>query len=350
MSKTAREEFAKARVWQTTQNDARRIRQRVEAAQQDSTRAGVRWPFELIQNAHDAGPRDGDERVEIDFVLCDDRFVISHTGKPFVAQELSALLSGGSSKEFDSEETTGRFGTGFLVTHALSTRVDVDGTLITQEGSELFHIELMRDGDEKAIVNNIEQANESLEKAKPVSAAKINDHPTATFIYHNSDNDIAQRGLERLEQTLPYLYATCGKLGRVRIERFGETKCFEPGNTHNIEKDAFILTKTEVMSSRSGDTTSRIAVRIGNKYGQSALITVLGNCETDEHQVLLPSDGFPRVFVTFPITGTDYLPFNIVLDGSFAAQQERDGIAMNDRCSEFSGKTVKSPSYQRVMP
>ena len=82
MSKTAREEFKNARARQTTQNDARRIRQRVEAAQQGPARAGVRWPFELIQNAHDAGPRDGDERVEIDFVLCDDRLLYHTQGNP----------------------------------------------------------------------------------------------------------------------------------------------------------------------------------------------------------------------------------------------------------------------------
>ena len=120
MSELARAEFDDARIQQTTQNDARRIRQRVEAAQQGPARAGVRWPFELMQNAHDAGPREGDERVEIDFVLSDDQLTVSHTGKPFVAQELAALLSGGSSKEFDSEETTGRFGTGFLVTRAVN--------------------------------------------------------------------------------------------------------------------------------------------------------------------------------------------------------------------------------------
>ena len=109
MSKQALTEFDDARIQQTTKNDARRIRQRVEAALQGPTRAGVRWPFELMQNAHDAGPRDGDTRVKVAFAEEDDRLVVSHTGKPFVAQELAALLSGGSSKEFDSEETTGRF-------------------------------------------------------------------------------------------------------------------------------------------------------------------------------------------------------------------------------------------------
>ena len=93
MSKIALEEFDKARIQQTTQNDARRIRQRVEAAQQSPSRAGVRWPFELMQNAHDAGPRDGDERVEISFILEGDQLVVSHTGKPFSPQELAALLS-----------------------------------------------------------------------------------------------------------------------------------------------------------------------------------------------------------------------------------------------------------------
>ena len=56
MSKAAVYEFNNARIQQTTQNDARRIRTRVEAALSNPPRAGARWPFELVQNAHDAGP------------------------------------------------------------------------------------------------------------------------------------------------------------------------------------------------------------------------------------------------------------------------------------------------------
>ena len=86
MSKIARAEFDDARIQQTTQNDARRIRQRVEAAQQGPARAGVRWPFELMQYAHDAGPFEGDERVEIDFVLSDDQLTVSRLA-PMVTME-----------------------------------------------------------------------------------------------------------------------------------------------------------------------------------------------------------------------------------------------------------------------
>ena len=36
------------------------------------------------------------------------------------------------------------------------------------------------------------------------------------------------------------------------------------------------------------------------------------------------------MFVKFPVSGTDFLPLNVVIDGDFAISQERDGIAMND--------------------
>ena len=331
MSKQAREEFEEASTQQAIQSHARRIRERVDAAQQNLTRAGIRWPFELIQNAHDAGPRDGDERMEVHFNFGTDRLVVTHTGEPFAALELSALLHGGSSKPLESEETTGRFGTGFLVTHAVSTRVDVDGVLITQKGStEAFHISLSRGGDVNSIITNIELANQSLEEAVAKNNEWLSTNPTASFIYHNPDNEVVQRGLDRLEQSLPYLYATCEKLGRVQIDRLGERICFEPKDVVVWNQDTFVVKETEVSIKREHDTDYMTALRIGRKGGQSALLVALKHSKPGILQVLCPNEGFARVFVTFPIAGTDYLPFNVVLDGRFAPAQERDGIAMHD--------------------
>lgn len=331
MSTKALNDYNKARIQQTTQNDARRIRTRVQAAQ-NSARAGVqwRWPFELMQNAHDAGPRDGNDQVEVKFALQDTRLIVSHTGKPFTAQELAALLSGGSSKEFDSEETTGRFGTGFLVTHALSTRVDVDGVLTTEEDCESFHIELIRDGDEDSIKDNIDQANKALDDASAVSEPWIADNPTASFVYYDTNLNVAEIGLDRLEQTLPYLYGTCDKLGSVCIERSGNTMYFEPGATTESEREGFAIKRTKVKVSDPENTTEFIAVRVGRKEIQSALVMVLKNCGDSQYEVLLQNREFSRLFVKFPIAGTDFLPFNVALDGRFTPEQERDGIEMND--------------------
>lgn len=347
MSETALAEYNEARITQTTQNDARRIRTRVEAALQNPNRAGVRWPFELVQNAHDAGPRDGDDRVEINFILQDGMLVASHTGKPFTPQELAALLSGGSSKEFDDEETTGRFGTGFLVTHGLSPFVDVEGVLSTLESREHFHVELIRNGDEDSIVRNIELANQSLAGAEIASESWIAENPTVSFKYRDVDCNVANIGLDRLQQALPYLYATCEKLGRVRIERPELTTVFEPASTTECKLGGFTLRMTEVAISGSEKTKHLNAVRVGERDGRSALLTVIETCD-DQKRLKLPDAEFPKLFVKFPIAGTGFLPFNVVMDGQFAPEQERDGILMNESDKDLIFDSLSSlPSLVR---
>ena len=48
------------------------------------------------------------------------------------------------------------------------------------------------------------------------------------------------------------------------------------------------------------------------------------------------------MFITFPIADTDFLPFNVVVDGSFAPDQERDAIAMNDSDKALMGDALSA--------
>ena len=122
MSKEAFEVYERELEEQHTRNEARRIRTRVNEARRSPHTAGIRWPFELLQNALDAGPRAGNTAVTIALRHQDHAVVFEHAGAPLRYGKLAALLSGGSSKQFESEETTGRFGTGFRVTHVLPER------------------------------------------------------------------------------------------------------------------------------------------------------------------------------------------------------------------------------------
>lgn len=85
-------------------------------------------------------------RVNIRLVIDGHTVVYEHDGKPFTMQDLAALLSGGSSKEFESSETTGRFGTGFLVTHVLSLQIGFQGVLAADHGHEEVSLKLDRSG------------------------------------------------------------------------------------------------------------------------------------------------------------------------------------------------------------
>src|SRR5206468_1041771 len=115
MSDEALKQFKQARNEQLDRNEARRMRTLVNQARGDTHGAGARWPFELTQNAHDPGARDGKAGVDINLTFDGQTVLYEHDGRPLTMQDLAALLSGGSSKEFESTETTGRFGTGFLV-------------------------------------------------------------------------------------------------------------------------------------------------------------------------------------------------------------------------------------------
>jgi hypothetical protein len=107
MSEEALKIYEESRKAQLNRNEARRIKTRVSEARKSSHRAALRWPFELLQNALDAGPRPGCDCVNVS-VRCDSSAIVfEHDGAPFTTTELAALLSGGSSKEFESEVTTG---------------------------------------------------------------------------------------------------------------------------------------------------------------------------------------------------------------------------------------------------
>lgn len=329
MTRAAFDEFDDARKRQTAQNDARRIRGKVEAAQQDPLRTGSRWPFELVQNAHDAGPRDGDEYVSIDFILEDDALVVSHTGKPFDSQELAALLYGGSSKGFDDVTTTGRFGTGFLVTHGLSTSVTINGILTTLSGKENFHMELLRGGDEASIAKNIADGDRSLEAASLVTDSYVASRPTVLFTYHHPKRDVAERGLDTLCQTLTYLYGTCDRLGEVRVVHGDHIATYTRHQSTDHEVDGFLLQQTEIVVSGTSEPRRFTTVRIGQNDRRSAVLTVV---ERQDGQILVLPAGerLPKLFVTLPIHGTTFLPFPFVIDGPFIPQEERDGIHLRD--------------------
>src|SRR6267142_6886534 len=82
---------------------ARRIHSKIRDARSDPDRAGRRWPFELIQNAHDAGERQGTLGISLSFQLDNGALEFQHDAAPFEIDDVAALLTGGSSKDFDSQ-------------------------------------------------------------------------------------------------------------------------------------------------------------------------------------------------------------------------------------------------------
>jgi len=220
MSEQALKVYTQARAAQAVKNEARHIRTKINEARGSPQDAAVRWPFELLQNALDAGPRTGRPSVNISLTHDKGTFVFEHDGAFFQIQELAALLSGGSSKDFESAETTGRFGTGFLVTHVLAPSVRLQGLLVANGRVEQFDLRLDRRGDEDSIVRNIESCNAAIGEAQPIRAT--DGVASARFIYGDDDEASFRGGIEAFRRALPYLFATCPQLRRVRLPLEGK--------------------------------------------------------------------------------------------------------------------------------
>lgn len=320
---------------QHSRNEARRIRTRVAEARQSTSSAGPRWPFELLQNALDFGPRSGRASVAI-CLSCDQKMVtFEHDGVPFTSCDLAALLSGGSSKEFESEETTGRFGTGFLVTHVLAEQTRLQGLLETPNGYELFHLLLDRGGDEEAILQNMKDCTEAIRDATTVS--DLDGAVSARFQYHIDNDNPLHLGIESLKSALPYLYSTRLALGRVEL-RYEEnyTEVWRPTNFSIQVFEEGYVEKRSLRVQKDGIDASDVCVyrfMTGRQAPASALVQVERTPEG--WKVVPPEPNDSRIYREYPLSDSGFLPTNFILDGKFTPNEERSRLLMSEQDKEL---------------
>ena len=329
MSKEAYDIYEKALKEQHSRNEARRIRTRVDQARQSPHSAGIRWPFELLQNALDAGPREGRNAVTVRLRCEPTKVVFEHDGAPFSSDELAALLSGGSSKEFESETTTGRFGTGFLVTHVLAERTRLRGLLQLAHGCESFDLTLDRGGDEDAILANIIHSHEAIRAAVPVpDAANLE---SAVIEYEGGEADIFALGLNELRRALPYLYGTRRTLGRVELwSGDGVAETWEASQVgQRVIDGAYIECRTITVAGQDLPTREIRVFRFAVEKDASGAALVLVEQTANGPMVNLPDSDAPRVFREYPLRSSGFLPVNFIFDGKFNPDQERGGLLMS---------------------
>ena len=320
---------------QHSRNEARRIRARVVEARQSLSSAGTRWPFELLQNALDFGPRIGNSSVAISLSSDQNIVAFEHNGVPFTSGDLAALLTGGSSKEFESEVTTGRFGTGFLVTHVLAERTRLQGLLETPDGYEGFDLLLDRGGNEEAILNNMETCTEAIRTATLVPELK--GIASARFEYHIEDANPFILGIASLTSALPYVYSTRQALGRVELQKESEdSEVWEPTDISAYTFDDGYVEERFLRIEQDGDTSSEVCVlRFMTSEHGSAAALVLVKRAPGGWRVVPPEPNAPRVYREYPLRGTGFLPLNFILDGKFEPDQERDTLLMSDKDKEL---------------
>ena len=330
LSEAAFQLFEETLKEQHSRNEARRIRARVAEARRSIPSAGLRWPFELLQNALDFGPRPGKSSVAIRLSCEQTKVAFEHDGVPFKSNDLTALLSGGSSKDFESEVTTGRFGTGFLVTHVLAERTSLHGLLETPNGYERFHLLLDRGGDEEAILQNMADCTEAIRSASLVS--DLDGVESARFEYQIDDDNPLTLGIDSLRSALPYLYATRRILGRVELQnKEDDTEIWTPTDVTDLAFEDGYVEERSLQIHRNGTHCPEIRVFkfMTSEQGLSSALVLIERT-AEGWRVVPPGLNVNRVYREYPLSGSGFLPTNFILDGKFEPDQERRRLLMGD--------------------
>src|SRR5258708_3829977 len=208
---------------QQHKNTARHIVGSLQTWDLNPDLAARRWVWELLQNAADTATANH-RQLTLTFTLTPNSLTFEHNGGPFRDQDLAALILAGSAKPFDNSPYVGRFGTGFLVTHAISKYVLVSGKAEGYPGG--FSIALDRRGSEDEIRTQIDHCYDQLDQEQPTTAF------FARFEYknmHQAGYEVASKGLRLLDELLPYIFAFNPLLQTVVINSEGLTAHWERG-------------------------------------------------------------------------------------------------------------------------
>lgn len=287
-----------------------------------------RWAWELLQNAKDSIADYPDRKISIQIELNLNSVMFRHNGVFFTEKDIRGIINQISSKETeDGEESkrTGRFGTGFLTTHLLSRKIDIEGILETDSlDTYRFKFPLDREGNSMSqLTPKIEKAWSEFHNSVELIQSNYDDYGFNTsFTYHlNTDEqkEIASVGVNEFTNLLPYVLTFISKIESVEIINNVEGKKLiftskqspEEAQLHTIEmNDNGNISFINILKS-STDRTSIAAevVKKGEKYYTQNL------------------NGKPRLYCDFPMIGTEDFYFPMVINSFyFNPLTERDGI------------------------
>ncbi len=314
--------------------------------------------WELFQNAVDLSPS-----CEIELHLSDTELIFSHNGVPFTMHTLDCLFTQVSSKtlsekKLEREETDaiGQYGTGFMTSHSFGDVVKVSGAIQDEfEGEQTAnyskgHIQftdLVIDRstqDWEKLCDEISNLRRKVTKLlnEPLTHESL---PKTVFKF-GFNNDLNKKraidAIESLNTILPYVMIFNDRLKKVTVvDNHGHTTVYIK-NEHEATNEYFYTREIQV----NGE------VRKINylKTDRLTIILPIESIATDNgfigRAALLPAS-LPRLFLFYPLIGTEHFGFNFVIHSkNFQPTEPRDGLHLN---SENEKNKTEELANQKLM-
>ena len=301
-----------------TDNTAQGVLNHLKALESNRGHVRTRWVWELLQNARDASAN-STTRLIASVEHSQAEIIFRHNGANFKIDEIAHLVYHGSTK-VESVETLGQYGSGFLTTHLLSPEIDVSGQL---NNGKYFEFQLKRE------VGSVSELSESMDRAwsdfnRSLSESALTaDEFTTEFRYplESGTLDVVEEGIATLKRCGPFVVAFNREFSSIEIKSLAETTAFKVIERTQLKQKG--LQQITVAGIENGNRSERkFLLAQGNKASVAIPMKSIG---TDEE--CLSVCKIPRLFLGFPLVGTENFSFPAVINSlSFTPTENRDGV------------------------
>ena len=276
----------------------------------------TRWVWELLQNARDAAVANTGLVASIEHN--EGEIIFRHDGANFKIDEIGHLIYHGSTKIEDTE-TIGQYGSGFLATHLLSPEIEISGHL---DDGRHFQFKLKREG------NSVSGLSDSMDQAErdfihSLSAETATGDFTTRFRYQLKDDAVeaANEGIAALKSCAPFVVVFNQEFSSININSSSETVRFEEVERTSLEYNG--LQRVTVSESKDGVSTEKNYVLA--QRGKTSVAVPLAT--GDEIECLRVGEEVPKLFLGFPLIGTEDFSFPAVINSfDFTPTPNRDGV------------------------
>lgn len=301
-----------------TDNTAQSVLNHLTTLESNRARVRTRWIWELLQNARDASAN-SDVALVASIKQSDDEVVFRHNGGNFEREEIIHLIYHGSTK-VDNPENLGRYGSGFLTTHLLSPEIGVSGRL---EDGRSFSFRLKRE------VGSVNELSKSMQDAASAFVDSLSNEPrtgsyyTTEFRYplRGDASEVVTEGISTLKRSAPLVVAFNREFSSIGIESSGNATEFKVSRRERLKQTHFEL--VIVAETENGISMAREYLVA---QGEKSSVAIPVGTMADE-RVVLPIVDTPRLFLGFPLVGTENFSFPAVINSfRFTPTEDRDGV------------------------
>lgn len=311
------------------------------------------WIWELVQNAKDnVASEFCNQKVSIKIEITPTTFQFSHNYGYFTHKNVEGIIrqvnkkdakNNGNDEIVNKSVIIGKFGTGFMTTHLLSSKIDVKALYKNNSYRKFIEFPIDRTNLDKdylvkSIGDSFSIAQKNIESATSHSKEEINfSDYNSTFSYplDENKNEILNTGIEDLFHSLPYTLVFVDGIEKVEINNNGIKTSFirvdqEPlseminlvhivKSVENESENLIFAFLTKPIVYEKTNTEAEIRITISLQYNN------------DVYSLNSAQEDTPYIFIDFPLIGTEnfYFPMRISCP-LFEPTEPRDGILLGE--------------------